>query len=248
MNAIGLGADMVAFIVLASQLSKVLYTTFSSIKDGPSNARRVSSHLLQLHEVLEQLRHYPLARHDTELTRHVESCIADLESLFNSAQKFHTRIANQSINDLSYTVEEQTEILATKFGDFSSTFHSHHEKLQNELDSLHIAVDDMSSVSQKTAGTIIDLLTEMKNSIVNHNRGAFQKKKMMHRTRYPVRLNGTLDESVEATDISGSDVFGEPAEPAFIDSMGEDRALWGNSSRRDWPGLEVTEAIDLHHA
>ncbi|KAI8948087.1 hypothetical protein F4801DRAFT_558205 [Xylaria longipes] len=90
MNAIGLGADMVAFIVLASQLSKVLYTTFSSIKDGPSNARRVSSHLLQLHEVLEQLRHYPLARHDTELTRHVESCIADLESLFNSAQKFQS--------------------------------------------------------------------------------------------------------------------------------------------------------------
>ncbi|KAI0455707.1 ankyrin repeat-containing domain protein [Xylaria acuta] len=231
MEAIGLGANVVAFIVIASQLSKKLYTTFSSIKDGPSNVQRVSSHLLQLHGILEQLRHSPLACHDAELTRHVKLCVSDLESLFNSVHELQpnkgdkktdrmwkrfksfldeskldcireqivahistlnfrlsilhsnttcellssTLTVNHSINDLSCSVEEQTGILANKFGDFGETFHTRHERLQNGLDSLQNAVDDMSSVSRKKANTILDLLTEIKNSITNPNQGEFQQ-------------------------------------------------------------------------
>ncbi|KAI0552308.1 ankyrin repeat-containing domain protein [Xylaria curta] len=230
MEAIGLGANVVAFVVLASQLSKKLYVTLSSIKDGPNNVRRVSNHLLQLHAVLEQIRHSPLAFHDTELTRHVESCVSDLESLFSSVQRLQftkdeskpdrmwkrfksflnedkldcireqivthvstlnfrlsilhsnatcellssTRTVNQSIDDLSYNVEEQAEIIATKFADFDSIFHSRDKKLQNGLVSLKNSVDDMSSVSQGKANAILDLLTEIKANMNNPNRGALK--------------------------------------------------------------------------
>ncbi|KAI1738138.1 ankyrin [Xylaria scruposa] len=230
MEAIGLGANVVAFVVLASQLSKKLYIILSSIKDGPNNVRRVSNHLLQLHAVLEQIRHSPLACHDTELTGHVELCVSDLEPLFSSVQRLQfikdeskpdrmwkrfksflneskldcireqiithvstlnfrlsilhsnatcellssTHTVNRSINDLSYNVEEQAEIIATKLTDFGSIFHTRDKKLQNGLVSLQNTVDDMSSVSQKKANAILNLLTEIKATINNPNRGLFQ--------------------------------------------------------------------------
>ncbi|TRX90016.1 hypothetical protein FHL15_009117 [Xylaria flabelliformis] len=230
MEAIGLGANVVAFVVLASQLSKKLYITLSSIKDGPNNVRRVSNHLLQLHDVLEQIRHSPLACHDTELTRHVELCVSDLESLFSSVQRLqstkgesktdrmwkrfksfldeskldsireqivthvstlnfrlsilhsnatcellsNTQRVNGSINDLSYNIEEQTECIATKFTDFGNIFHTRDQKLQNGLISLQNTIDDMSSNSHNKADAILDLLAEIKTTITNPNRSAFQ--------------------------------------------------------------------------
>ncbi|KAI0857819.1 ankyrin repeat-containing domain protein [Xylaria cubensis] len=230
MEAIGLGANVVAFVVLAAQLSKKLYITLSAIKDGPNNVRRVSNHLRQLHEVLEQIRHSPLACHDTELTSHVELCVSDLESLFSSVQRLQptedesktdrmwkrfksfldeskldcireqivthvstlnfrlsilhsnatcellssTLTVNQSINDLSCGIEEQTEIIATKFADFGSIFHTRDQKLQSGLVSLQNTIDDMSSISHKRTDAILDLLAEIKTTITNPNQGVFQ--------------------------------------------------------------------------
>ncbi|KAI0412920.1 ankyrin repeat-containing domain protein [Xylaria grammica] len=232
MEAFGLGANVAAFVVIAAQLSKVLYTTFSSIKDGPDNARKVAAHLLQLHGVLEQLRHSSLASKDTALVGHVGLCVSDLNSLADDVQKLQltpdeartgrlwkrfksfldekkldricdqivahtstlslrlsivnsnttyemmsgTRATNQLINDLSGNIVEQTGGLVSKFGDVESTLHTQHDKLQKGLTSIQAAVSDVSHMSQTKADSMLELLLEIKNSIVNPNPSTCQRK------------------------------------------------------------------------
>ncbi|KAF2963833.1 hypothetical protein GQX73_g9743 [Xylaria multiplex] len=226
MEALGLGANVAAFVVIAAQLSTVLYTTFSSIKDGPDNVRRVAGHLLQLHGVLEQIRLSSLTSWDTALATHVGSCVKDLNSLADSIQKLeltrdetrtgrmwkrfksfldekkldricdqivtHTstlslrlnlfnsntthellsgaHTMNRLINGLSGSVEKQTESLTAKFDGVDNTLHTQHDKLQNGLTSIQAAVDNMSHMSQMKADFMLDLLIQMRNSIVNPTR------------------------------------------------------------------------------
>ncbi|KAI0542762.1 ankyrin [Xylaria digitata] len=87
MEALGAGANAAAFVVIAAQLSKLLYTTFNSIKDGPDDVRKIANHMLQLHRVLEQLKLSPLAAHDDALTRHIALCVKDLNLLANEITK-----------------------------------------------------------------------------------------------------------------------------------------------------------------
>ncbi|KAI0540429.1 ankyrin repeat-containing domain protein [Xylaria digitata] len=226
MEALGLGANVAAFVVIAAQLSTVLYTTFSSIKDGPDNVRRVAAHLLQLHGVLEQIRLSSLTSWDTALATHVGECVKDLNSLADSVQKLeltrdetrtgrmwkrfksfldekkldricdqlvtHTstlnlrlnllnsntthellsgaHTMNRLINGLSGSVEKQTESLTAKFDNVDNTLHTQHDRLQSGLTSIQAAVDNMSYMSQMKADFMLDLLIQMKNSIVNPTR------------------------------------------------------------------------------
>ncbi|KAI3340872.1 hypothetical protein F4824DRAFT_516118 [Ustulina deusta] len=87
MEAFGAGANVAAFLVVAAQLSKVLYTTFCGIKDGPDAVREVTSHMQQLHGVLEQLKLSPLAAHDDALVGHIALCVKDLNQLADDVMK-----------------------------------------------------------------------------------------------------------------------------------------------------------------
>ncbi|TGJ81434.1 hypothetical protein E0Z10_g7345 [Xylaria hypoxylon] len=207
MEALSLSANVAAFVVVAAQLSTVLYTTFSSIKDGPDNVRRVTAHLLQLHGVLEQLRCSSLASSDTALAGHVGLCVLDLNSLADNVQKLQLtpyeartgrlwkrfksfldekkldRICDQIVAhtgtlslrlSILNSVEKQTESLISKFGDVDNTLHTQHDELQNGLTSIQAAVGDMVHMSQTKADSMLDLLAEIKNSIVNLTRGACQ--------------------------------------------------------------------------
>ncbi|RWA07939.1 hypothetical protein EKO27_g7150 [Xylaria grammica] len=252
MEAFGLGANVAAFVVIAAQLSKVLYTTFSSIKDGPDNARKVAAHLLQLHGVLEQLRHSSLASQDTALVGHVGLCVSDLNSLADDVQKLQltpdeartgrlwkrfksfldekkldricdqivahtgtlslrlsivnsnttyelmsgTRATNQLINDLSGDIVEQTDSLVSKFGDVESTLHTQHDKLQKGLTSIQAAVSDVSHMSQTKADSMLELLLEIKNSIVNPNSSTCQRKTVTDNA--PEQMSQSNNEEVEA--------------------------------------------------
>ncbi|KAI1351276.1 hypothetical protein F5Y01DRAFT_325417 [Xylaria sp. FL0043] len=87
MEALGAGANVAAFVVVAAQLSKVLYTTFISIKDGPDAVSRVTNHMQQLHGVLEQLKLSPLIAHDDALIGHIALCVKDLNQLADDVIK-----------------------------------------------------------------------------------------------------------------------------------------------------------------
>ncbi|KAI1738713.1 ankyrin [Xylaria scruposa] len=72
-------ASAVTFIVLAAQLSKILYTTFDSIKDGPANVQAVAGEILRFHGALEQLKGCPMVAND--LGGPIRACYLDLEPL-----------------------------------------------------------------------------------------------------------------------------------------------------------------------
>ncbi|KAJ3580067.1 hypothetical protein NPX13_g492 [Xylaria arbuscula] len=86
MEALGVGANAVAFIVLAAQLSKTVYTSFHSIKDGPENVRNTASDILRLHGALETLKNCPLAN-DRSLSEQIKTCFLDLSHLAETIQK-----------------------------------------------------------------------------------------------------------------------------------------------------------------
>lgn len=90
MEALGAGANVAALVIAAAQLSKFLYTTFCSIKDGPDAVRKVTSHMQQLHGVLEQLKLSPLAAHDDALVGHIALCIKDLNQLADGVTRLQS--------------------------------------------------------------------------------------------------------------------------------------------------------------
>ncbi|KAI8626900.1 ankyrin [Xylariaceae sp. FL1651] len=298
MEAIGLGANVVAFIVIASQLSRALYTTLSSIKDGPKNVQGISNHLLQLHGVLEQLRHSPFVRYDTALAGHVELCVSDLESLAESVQKLQftpgerkrgkiwkrfrsffderkldcirkqivthtstlnfrlgilhsnttyellssTRAVEQSVNGLKWDVENQAKSFTTELAIFHDTFHTRQESLQNGLESLHITIGDMLSVSHKSADNILKLLAEAKGNITNPNQNAFEQ--------------GTLeDDATEQDDhmSRGANTQDNPGpDPGLILSIArlcsllkEKRKAFDRDSEGDTQAYEIIEDLEV---
>ncbi|KAI3327331.1 ankyrin [Xylariaceae sp. AK1471] len=78
MEALGMGANVATFVVIAAQTAKFLHNTYSAIKDGPENVRRIADQMLQLHGILEQLKKSRVVTHDTALAGQVELCLRDL--------------------------------------------------------------------------------------------------------------------------------------------------------------------------
>ncbi|KAI0502944.1 ankyrin [Xylaria bambusicola] len=87
MEALGAGANAVAFIVLAAQLSRNLYTSLSSIKDGPETVNNTASDILRLHGALELLNSYPFLTSDASLSQQIKACVLDLSPLADNIQK-----------------------------------------------------------------------------------------------------------------------------------------------------------------
>jgi hypothetical protein len=48
MEAIGPGANVLAFVVLALKMGKTAYETFSAIKDGPDVVQKLANNMSQL--------------------------------------------------------------------------------------------------------------------------------------------------------------------------------------------------------
>ncbi|KAK8108967.1 hypothetical protein PG984_014768 [Apiospora sp. TS-2023a] len=79
-EALGLGANVVAFVVVAAQLTKKTYETFSTIKDGPEIVRRVTDQVNQLYWILEGLKTNRAALQDPSLAGHLQLCISEISS------------------------------------------------------------------------------------------------------------------------------------------------------------------------
>ncbi|KAI1120087.1 ankyrin repeat-containing domain protein [Nemania abortiva] len=148
MEAIGLGANVAAFVVIASHLSKVLYTAFSTFRSGPDNVRRVAGHLLQLHRVLEQLRLSPLACHDTALARHVGLCISDLNSMADPLLK-------------SFLNEKKLDVICEQIIVHTSTLNFHLGVLQSNT--THELLSNIHEMNQLINGLNESVEKQMTN-------------------------------------------------------------------------------------
>ncbi|KAF4466542.1 hypothetical protein FALBO_6589 [Fusarium albosuccineum] len=87
MEAVGVGANVLAFVVLGLKCAKEVHNTLSAIKDGPSIVRQLAGELLQLHWILEQLHQSRAATTDSALEGQVRQCYEDLCLLAKPIEK-----------------------------------------------------------------------------------------------------------------------------------------------------------------
>ncbi|KAK8091681.1 hypothetical protein PG997_002042 [Apiospora hydei] len=77
-EALSLGANVIAFVVVAAQLAKKTYETFSAITDGPEIVKRVASRVNQIHWILEGLKDNKTALEDSALAGHLQLCFDEI--------------------------------------------------------------------------------------------------------------------------------------------------------------------------
>ncbi|KAI8719634.1 hypothetical protein NCS52_00744600 [Fusarium sp. LHS14.1] len=91
MEAIGVGANVLAFVLLSIKSAKVAHDTLSAIKDGPKVVRDLTGNVLQLQGILEKLKE-PCTAASTDaldgLEGQVRQCTEDLGELAELIQKF----------------------------------------------------------------------------------------------------------------------------------------------------------------
>ncbi|KAI1360090.1 ankyrin [Xylaria arbuscula] len=155
MEALGVGANAVALIVLAAKLSKTVYTSFHSIKDGPENVRNVASDILRLHGALETLESYPLAN-DMSLSEQIKTCFLGLSHLSETIQK------------LQYTSDERrTGRMWKRFRCFinEKKLDEIHSRINVHTSAIHFRLSILQSISshgilsdvQLTRQSIVDI-------------------------------------------------------------------------------------------
>ncbi|KAI0975810.1 ankyrin [Xylaria arbuscula] len=159
MEAIGAGANVATFVVIAAQLSKILYTTFHGIKDGPDAVRRVAGHMQQLHGVLEQLRLSPLAVHDDALVGHITLCIKDLNHLADDVGKLQFLPSEQRTGRLwkrfkCFLDKEKLDDIRDQLIQHTSTLSLRHSILQSNaisktLSTAYLATQSIEVLNQK---------------------------------------------------------------------------------------------------
>ncbi|KAJ3471643.1 hypothetical protein MRS44_001742 [Fusarium solani] len=79
MEAIGGGANVLAFVVLGIKSAKLTHDTLSAISDGPARVRNLAAGFLQLHWILEQLLQCRAAATDTALHGQARQCCLSRE-------------------------------------------------------------------------------------------------------------------------------------------------------------------------
>lgn len=87
MEAIGAGANVLAFVLLGLQLSRNIYQTLLAVKDGPTVVQQTANAVIQLHWILEQLRQSQAATRDVSLAGHMEMCVWELSSVAAGIEK-----------------------------------------------------------------------------------------------------------------------------------------------------------------
>ncbi|KAJ4329222.1 hypothetical protein N0V84_000348 [Fusarium piperis] len=87
MEAIGVGANVLAFVVLGIKSAKLAHDTFSAIKDGPALVQNLAANFLQLHWILEHLLQCRAAAADTALHGQARQCCEDLDKLAKTIER-----------------------------------------------------------------------------------------------------------------------------------------------------------------
>lgn len=87
MEAIGVGANVLAFILLGLKSAKLIHETLSAVKDGPEIVQQVARDILQLHWILERVHQSRAAANDESLLFHAQQCVDDLGSLAEIVQR-----------------------------------------------------------------------------------------------------------------------------------------------------------------
>ncbi|RSL60928.1 hypothetical protein CEP53_005296 [Fusarium sp. AF-6] len=87
MEAIGVGANVLAFVVLGIKSAKLAHDTLSAIKDGPALVQSVAANFLQLHWILEQLIQCHAAASDPALHGQARQCCEDLDKLAKTIER-----------------------------------------------------------------------------------------------------------------------------------------------------------------
>ncbi|OTA60082.1 ankyrin [Hypoxylon sp. EC38] len=78
MEAIGAGANVLAFVLLTLKSAKTAYETLSAIKDGPQIVKQVAGNINQLCWILENLKASRAAAEDISLVSHLKVCHEEL--------------------------------------------------------------------------------------------------------------------------------------------------------------------------
>ncbi|KAI1454940.1 hypothetical protein F4805DRAFT_438037 [Annulohypoxylon moriforme] len=86
MEAVGVGANVLAFVLLALKSAKTSYETISAIKDGPEIVRQVAANINQFYWILYGLRNSPAAIDDS-LMGHLKTCCEQLNSAASFIEK-----------------------------------------------------------------------------------------------------------------------------------------------------------------
>ncbi|KAI5917246.1 hypothetical protein F4810DRAFT_697255 [Camillea tinctor] len=81
MEAIGAGANVLAFITLGLKCAKTIHSTLSIIKDGPRIVQQAATAVSQLHWTLLQAQQSRAVTDDVSLQGQIQRCVEDLDSL-----------------------------------------------------------------------------------------------------------------------------------------------------------------------
>ncbi|KAI0551201.1 ankyrin [Xylaria curta] len=146
-------ASAVALIVLAAQLSKSLYTTFDSIKDGPANVQAVAGEVLRFHGALEQLKGCPTVAND--LGGPIRACYLDLEPLAIKIRGLQLKPAEKKSGKLwkrfkSFLNEKKLDQIRTQVNALTNDIHLRLSILQSFM------IDRISSNVQTTNQSITE--------------------------------------------------------------------------------------------
>ncbi|KAI5458952.1 hypothetical protein BGZ63DRAFT_426265 [Mariannaea sp. PMI_226] len=111
MEAIGAGANVLAFVVLGLKSAKVVYETFSAIKDGPEIVQQLAKDCRQLHSLLTWVRQSQVAASDPALLQQAQQGAQELQELANSIQNLRLspadRFSGQCWKRLKVLVKEK---------------------------------------------------------------------------------------------------------------------------------------------
>ncbi|KAF5009064.1 hypothetical protein FDECE_4687 [Fusarium decemcellulare] len=195
MEAVGVGANVLAFVVLGLKCAKEVHNTLSAIKDGPSIVRQLADELLQLHWILEQLHQSRAAASDSALEGQVRQCYEDLCLLAKPMEKLQVtpqdRITGRfwkrlkavaSEDDLRrfYSrVTQKAAMLSLRLNVLSrhvagfltiernlSNSHSNaKDNLEAGLSSIQRTLDATSSISSQDTTSMLQVLNEIKDRI-----------------------------------------------------------------------------------
>ncbi|KAM0441175.1 hypothetical protein ACHAPT_000481 [Fusarium lateritium] len=136
MEAVGVGANVLAFVVLGIKSAKLAHDTLSAIKDGPAIVQSLAASFLQLHYILEQLLQSRAAARDTALHGQARQCCEDLDKLANTIERLQvppkekatgrfwkrlkTAISENDLKRLDAWVAQQASMLSLRLNVLSS--------------------------------------------------------------------------------------------------------------------------------
>ncbi|KAM6537768.1 hypothetical protein FALCPG4_003673 [Fusarium falciforme] len=155
MEAIGVGANVLAFVVLGIKSAKLAHDTLSAISDGPARVRNMAADFLQLHWILEQLLQCRAAATDTALHGQARQCCETLSKLATTIERLQVSpreratgrfwkrlkaaISESDLEKLGPWVAQQTSMLSLRLNVLSSNAiyatRDGNEKIQQQINS-----------------------------------------------------------------------------------------------------------------